>query len=151
MPKNAVSAHREWDSSANTEVCIVDECKDNFRVSDDQKSCVSTLSKEDSEAKIKELQENADAMKAKEQSTANKLLGAASMGSMGIGGMQIASALAEQKADTAAEQGMSAYLATFKCSYGQGINIQGGENNITLPGANILLPIYNEYIHYISI
>ena len=41
---------------------------------------------------------------------------------------------------------MSAYLATFKCSYGQGINIQGGENNITLPGANILLPIYNEYI-----
>ena len=109
-------------------------------------SSEKVLSKEDSEAKIKELQENADAMKAKEQSTANKLLGAASMGSMGIGGMQIASALAEQKADTAAEQGMSAYLATFKCSYGQGINIQGGENNITLPGANILLPIYNEYI-----
>ncbi len=83
---------------------------------------------------------------AKEQSTANKILGAAAIGAGGIGGMMLASGLAEKNADENAEQDMSAYLATFKCSYGQGINIQGGENNITLPGANILLPIYNEYI-----
>ena len=146
MPQKAVSAHREWDSNSGTEICIIDSCKDGYSVSNDKKSCISpTLSKEDSEAKIAELQENANAMKEREQSTANKLLGAASIGAMGIGGMQVASALAEQKADNAAEQDMSAYIATFKCDYGQGMNIQGGESNITLPGANVLLPIYNEY------
>lgn len=146
MPDNAISAHREWDSNSGTEICIIDSCKDGYSVSNDKKSCISpTLSKEDSEAKIAELQKNADAMKEKEQSTANKLLGAASIGAMGIGGMQAASALAEQSADATAEQDMAAYLATFKCDYGQGTIIQGGESNITLPGANILLPIYNEY------
>lgn len=108
-------------------------------------SSKSTLSEEDSKAKIAELQENADAMKAKEQSTANKLLGGAAIGATGIGGMQLASAAAEQKADNAAENDMAAYIATFKCDYGQGMNIKGGEANITLPGANVLLPLYNEY------
>ncbi len=146
MPKNAIAAHREWDAASNSEVCIVDDCKDNMRVSDDKKSCVSTLSEADSEAKIEELQKNADAMKKREQSTANKLLGGASIGAMGIGGMQVASALAEQNADSAAERDMTAYIATFKCDYGQSGMIQGGESNITLPGANVLLPIYNEYV-----
>lgn len=146
MPKNAIAAHREWDAASNSEVCIVDDCKDNLRVSDDKKSCVSTLSEEDSKAKIEELQKNADAMKKREQSTANKLLGGASIGAMGIGGMQVASALAEQNADSSAERDMSAYIATFKCSYGQETQVQGGEANITLPGANVLLPIYNEYV-----
>ncbi|HIU65115.1 MAG TPA: OmpA family protein, partial [Candidatus Enterousia avicola] len=41
---------------------------------------------------------------------------------------------------------MTAYIATFKCDYGQSGMIQGGESNITLPGANVLLPIYNEYV-----
>lgn len=145
MPENAISAHREWDNTLNAEVCIVDSCKDNYTPSSDKKSCVSTLSEEDSKAKIAELQENADAMKAKEQSTANKLLGGAAIGAMGIGGMQLASAAAEQKADAAAEADMAAYIATFKCDYGQGMNIKGGEANITLPGANVLLPLYNEY------
>lgn len=145
MPENAISAHREWDNTSNAEVCIVDSCKDNYTPSSDKKSCVSTLSEEDSKAKIAELQENADAMKAKEQSTANKLLGGAAIGAMGIGGMQLASAAAEQKADAAAEADMAAYIATFKCDYGQGMNIKGGEANITLPGANVLLPLYNEY------
>lgn len=103
------------------------------------------LSEEDSKAKIAELQENADAMKEREQSLANRLVSGASMGAMGIGGMQLASAAAEQSADAAAEQDMSAYLATFKCDYGQGMTINGGDLNITLPGANTLLPLYNEY------
>lgn len=146
MPENAVSAHREWDATINAEVCIIDSCKDGYSVSNDKKSCITpTLSEEDSKAKIADLQKNADAMKEKEQSTANKLLGAASIGSMGIGGMQVASALAEQNADADTEREMAAYLATFKCDYGQGATIQGGESNITLPGANVLLPIYNEY------
>lgn len=95
--------------------------------------------------RIDELQENADAMREREQSLANRMIGGASMGAMGIGGMQVASALAEQSADDAAELDMTAYLATFRCDYGAGQNIRGGETNITLPGANILLPLYNEY------
>ena len=97
------------------------------------------------QARIDELQENADAMREREQSLANRMIGGASMGAMGIGGMQVASALAEQSADDAAELDMTAYLATFRCDYGAGQNIRGGETNITLPGANILLPLYNEY------
>lgn len=97
------------------------------------------------QARIDELQENADAMREREQSLANRMIGGASMGAMGIGGMQVASALAEQSADDAAERDMTAYLATFRCDYGAGQNIRGGETNITLPGANILLPLYNEY------
>lgn len=147
MPENATSAHREWDATSNTEICIVDACKDGFSISNDKKSCIEpTLSREDSEKQIAELQANADAMREREQSTANKLIGGASIGAMGIGGMQLASALAEQNADADAERDMAAYLATFKCDYGQGMTISGGETNIQLPGANVLLPIYNEYI-----
>lgn len=84
--------------------------------------------------------------KAKEQSLGNRILGAAAIGAGGVGGMMLASGLAEKKADTDAEQDMSAYLATFKCDYGSGMNVKGGESNITLPGANVLLPLYNEYV-----
>ena len=84
--------------------------------------------------------------KAKEQSLGNRILGAAAIGAGGIGGMMLASGLAEKNADTDAEQDMSAYLATFKCDYGSGMNVKGGESNITLPGANVLLPLYNEYV-----
>ena len=55
-----------------------------------------------------------------------------------------ASALAEQSADTAAELDMSGYIATFRCTYGS-YQAKGGDANITLPGANILLPLYTEY------
>ena len=82
--------------------------------------------------------------KAKEQSLGNRILGATAIGAGGIGGMMLASGLAEKNADTDAEQDMSAYLATFKCDYGSGMNVKGGESNITLPGANVLLPLYNE-------
>ena len=146
MPKNAKSAHRQWDATSGTEVCIIDQCKDGFSISNDKKSCIEPiLSQEDAQQEIAELQENANAMKEREQSLANKLIGGAAIGAMGIGGMQLASAMAEQNADTDAEMDMAAYLATFRCDYGAGRNITGGETNIQLPGANTLLPIYNEY------
>lgn len=146
MPKNAKSAHRQWDATSGTEVCIIDQCKDGFSISNDKKSCIKPiLSQEDAQQEIAELQENANAMKEREQSLANKLIGGAAIGAMGIGGMQLASAMAEQNADTDAEMDMAAYLATFRCDYGAGRNITGGETNIQLPGANTLLPIYNEY------
>ena len=93
-----------------------------------------------------ELNENLDAMRETEQSLENRLLGGATMGATGIGGQMLASGLAEQSADDTAAMDMNAYLATFKCDYGMGLNISGGETNITLPGANILLPLRNEYI-----
>lgn len=105
-----------------------------------------TLSEEDSLAQIEELQANADAMREKEQSFGNRMVGGAAMGTMGIGGQMIGSALAEQSADSDAEMDMAAYLATFKCDYGAGKNIAGGTLNVELPGANILLPIYTEYV-----
>lgn len=147
MPSNATSAHREYNQSTQQEVCIVDKCKDGYTVASDKLSCIKPiLSEEDSKKQIEELQENADAMKEKEQSTENKLLGAAAIGSMGIGGMQALSALSEQRADEAAEQDMTAYLETFRCDYGQGRNIHGGESDIVLPGGNDLFPLYTEYV-----
>ncbi len=146
MPDNATKAHREYKEDTKQEVCIIDECSDGYTTSPDKLSCIEPiLSEEDSNKKIEELQENADAMKEKEQSDANKLLGAASIGAMGIGGMQALSALSEQRADEDAELDMSAYLATFRCDFGQGRNIQGGQTGIVLPGGNQLFSLYNEY------
>ncbi len=146
-PANALKVH--YDTESGT--CIVDECEEGFTRTPDKLACAKkTLSKEDAEKQIAELQQNADAMKEKEQSTANKLLGAASMGAMGIGGMQALSALSEQSADAAAEQDMTAYLATFRCDYGQGQNIHGGDTDIILPGGNELISLYTEYIQLAS-
>ena len=139
-------------------VCYATECGAGYEV--EKGKCVAVspeenkeetdntpkLSEEDSEKKIAELQDNYDAMKEKEQSTANKLLGAGAMAAMGAGGQMLASSLAEQQADAAAELDMTAYLATFRCDFGQGRNIKGGETDIVLPGGNALAPLYTEYV-----
>ena len=84
MPENATSAHREYDSTAGVEVCIIDACRDGYRISNDKKSCIEpTLSQADAQKQIAELQENADAMREREQSLANRMVGGASMGAMG--------------------------------------------------------------------
>ena len=95
---------------------------------------------------VSELEKKYEAAKAKEQSLANRMLGAAAMSAGGIGGMMLASGLAEQKADKDAEMDMTAYLATFKCDYGAGMNIHGGQTNVELPGASELVPLYAEYV-----
>jgi len=96
--------------------------------------------------KINELRTDAANAKAHEQSAVNKLIGAAGIGTAGIGGMQLASAMAEQNADADAEADMAAYLATFKCDFGQGQNIKGGEANIELPGGNDLFNLRQQYV-----
>lgn len=126
--------------------CYITECGNGYHPSDDGKSCEQAeLSEEDSKNKVSELKDNAQKMKDKEQSTANKALGAAAIGATGIGGMNLMSGMAEQKADDAAEGDMKAYLATFVCDYGQGRNIKGGERDIDLPGGNELFDEVNEY------
>ena len=95
---------------------------------------------------ISVLEERYNAAVSREQSLANRILGGVAIGAGGIGGMMLGSGLAEMSADAAAERDMAAYLATFKCDYGAGRNIAGGTTNVQLPGANILLPLRNEYI-----
>ena len=126
LPENATRAYRKYDAESKTVVCIVDECANGYKISQNQQVC-----EEDLEAKARAARE-------KEQSTENKLLGAAGMAAGGIGGMQLASGLAEKNADAAAERDMAAYLATFRCDYGSGKNIQGGETGVELPAINIL-------------
>jgi len=126
--------------------CHITDCESGYHPSDDGTSCEqSELSEADSKQKVADLKDNAQKMKEKEQSTANKALGAAAIGATGIGAMNMMSGMAEQKADEAAEEDMKAYLATFVCDYGQGRNIKGGETNIDLPGGNELTAQVNEY------
>lgn len=128
--------------------CVITDCAHGFAPNKDGTKCVAgELSESDSLAKIDELRDNATAMRNKEQSTANKLLGTAGIGATGIGGMQMASAMAEENADADAERAMRAYLATFHCNYGAGKNIAGGETNVELPGGNELINLYSEYVN----
>ena len=155
----------EWTADGDTWKCSVKSCNKNYKENTEKNKCTKPgepdtdggddqtqqneprLSEADSLAKIDELRDNADAMKANEQSTANKLLGATGMGSTGIGGMQMASAMAEENADADAEAAMRAYLSTFHCNYGAGKNIPGGERDIELPGGNELIGLYSEYVN----
>lgn len=111
-----------------------------------EKLTVSIQEYENTEQKyMDDLRDNAKAMKETEQSTQNKTLGAAGIGATGLGGMQMASAMAEQSADEDAETAMRAYLSTFICNYGDGKNFSGGTTNIELPPSN-LTDLKSEYI-----
>lgn len=145
LPDDAISGTRKWDAEQNKEICIVTACRDGYSISTDKLSCKTKLSKEDSQARVDELRDNAQKMRDKEQSTANKLIGAAGIGATGIGASQALSALAEQRADQNAEDDMRAYLATFKCDYGMGKNINGGDMGIELPGGNELTQYVTQY------
>ena len=98
------------------------------------------------EEKINELREKADAAKEKEQSTANKLLGGATMMATGMGAMELASSTAEQQADQEAEDQMRAYLSTFYCKYGD-TSVPGGTKNAEIGGGNELINLYAQYVN----
>lgn len=88
------------------------------------------------------------AAKEKEQSLANRMVSGVSMAATGIGGMELAQGLSEQKADKDAEADMSRYIETFQCRIGeQGAKINGGDTNISTPGANQLINLYQEYVN----
>ena len=96
---------------------------------------------------IATLTEKYNAARAREMSTANKMLGGLTMAATGVGGMMLAQSLAEQGADADAEMDMRAYLETFVCKYADGKSFKGGTENIELPGGNDLLPLYTEYVN----
>lgn len=85
---------------------------------------------------LKKLEDAYEQAKKRETSLANRTLTAATMAATGIGGMQLAQGLAEQKADKDAEMAMDAYMATFRCEYGGGKSFKGGATQIELPGGN---------------
>ncbi len=90
------------------------------------------------------LEENYQNMQDKETSFENRMLGAAGMGTVGIGGMMAASALAEQNTDKSAEDDMRAYLATMQCKVGNN-TYSGGTTGIEVGGANQLINMYQQY------
>ena len=145
--KNAASAF--YENRRGKQTCVIITCKTGYATNSDGTKCEpkNVLSAEDQQKKIAELQDNAQKMKDKEQSTENKLLGAAGIGATGIGGMMLASGLAEQSADADAESAMRAYLATFHCNYGGGKNVAGGTTDVELPGGNELIGLYAEYVN----
>ncbi|MBQ6736465.1 MAG: OmpA family protein [Alphaproteobacteria bacterium] len=99
----------------------------------------------DLDQKLADAQSALDAAREKENSWANRAVSGASTAATGIGAMQAASAIAEQRADATAEKQMRDYLATFKCEHGGGQEFNAGNEEITLPGGNELLEYYTEY------
>ena len=93
---------------------------------------------------IDKLKKNYEHARERENSTANKLLGAIGIGMTGIGTMQLMSGMAEKAADEDAEQQMRAYMATFRCNYG-GLSHKGGEVGIELPAGD-LSALKQEYL-----
>ncbi len=144
LPENATAGERKM--LDGKEVCHVTACKENFAPTADGLACEHKLTQEQSAERVKELEKNYNDMRAKEQSTENKMIGAAGIGAVGIGGMQLASAMSEQRSDEQAEQDMKAYLATFRCTWGGGQTVRGGETDVVLGGAGTLTNLYSEYM-----
>ena len=105
------------------------------------------LSADQYQNEIKGLADNAQKMHDKETSLENRMIGAAGIGGVGAGGMMLGAAISETAADADAEEKMTAYLASFRCDYGngKGKTINGGETNVELPGGNDMIPLYTQY------
>ncbi|MBR6009902.1 MAG: hypothetical protein IKP35_00580 [Alphaproteobacteria bacterium] len=125
--------------TANTGVNTATQPADNPNDDSTESTDGNTGTKELSAAekqKLKDKKSSFEDAKANEQSLANRTLTAATTAATGIGGMQLAQGLAEQKADKAAEQNMDAYIATFRCTYGNGKQVKASSTEIELPGGN---------------
>ncbi|MDR1360778.1 MAG: carboxypeptidase-like regulatory domain-containing protein [Rickettsiales bacterium] len=90
----------------------------------------------DAEA-MKKLVANENAMKEKENSTANKLLGGAAIGSAGMGGKMLLSGMAEQSADKAIQEEMQGVLNSMYCKVPGSTKINYGTTDNPLPGDGV--------------
>lgn len=97
-------------------------------------------------ADLQVLQDELHQAQMREKSIENKLLSDVTMGATGVGGMMLATGLAEQKADKEAEQIMRAYMASFSCKFGDN-RIEGGKTGVELSGGNELVALYAEYVN----
>nr|MBQ0091436.1 hypothetical protein [Candidatus Enterousia merdequi] len=123
---------------------ITQEQQEQETTTEEQKAADEKAKKE---AELKEKEDAYKAAKEKEQSTANKMLSAATIGATGLGAMELAEGLSEKKADEKAEADMAAYIATMRCTYANGKSVKAGSEEIELPGANNqeLYKYRNEY------
>jgi hypothetical protein len=137
-----------WDTSEN------DERKDIYqkleKLVNDIKNINQNITtvKSQNESTSETAQDAYEAAKENEQSLANRTLTAATIAATGIGGMELARGLSEQKADKAAEQDMAAYIETFRCEYGNGKQVKAGPDEIELPGGNdeTFMKLRSEYM-----
>ena len=146
----AVSSSGESQDGANTE-------NNNATRTENSGESSESFSKQDSKPKERTDEEKAAALaekksawddaKENEQSVANRTLTAATTAATGIGAMQLAQGLTEQKADAAADRDMTAYIATMRCSYADGKSVKAGAEEIELPGGNDanIMQYRNEY------
>ena len=127
-----------WDESENEERRELYQKLENLLASVEEKN--KTMLSERQSA-YKNAKEN-------EQSTANKTLTALTTAATGIGGMELAMGLSEQKADKNADADMDAYIQTFRCTYADGKQVKAGPEEIELPGGNIpeLMKLRTEYV-----
>ena len=95
-----------------------------------------TRNQEQKDSDLAEKQKAYEDAKANEQSLANRTLTAATTAATGIGGMELAMGLSEQKADKDAANSMAAYIATMRCTYADGKQVKAGPDEIELPGGN---------------
>lgn len=139
--KASDEAKREANENADKNIAnaTAGETPTNEEESNDSSSKDGKNKKDEKPVDAKALSKKQDAYndaKANEQSRENRMLTAATTAATGIGGMQLAQGLAEQKADKAAEQNMDAYIATFRCTYGNGKQVKASSTEIELPGGN---------------
>lgn len=93
----------------------------------------------DAAFEAQQLQEKRDAYtdaKAEEQSLANRTATALTTAATGVGMMEAFQGWSEQKADADAESDMNAYIATMRCSYGNGKSVKAGADEIELPAGD---------------
>ncbi|MDR1207375.1 MAG: hypothetical protein LBK26_03105 [Rickettsiales bacterium] len=99
--------------------------------------------------KIERLKQKSAEAKAREQSAANKILGAAAIGAAGIGGMNYFQGAAEKKADEDAAGDIAAYISTMTCEIsGRGGKIRRGETGAAPGFSNpaMAVELKSEYI-----
>ncbi|MFQ6760434.1 MAG: hypothetical protein ACLRFM_03505 [Alphaproteobacteria bacterium] len=124
------------------EVCIPKDCLTNFKLVGGK--CVDAA---ELEKQMQDAESAYDDALTRETSLGNRLVSAGAMAATGIGGMELARGLAEKKADEKAEADMAAYMETFQCKIGDmGDKINGGDMDITTPGANQLINLYQSYV-----
>ena len=80
-----------------------------------------------------------------EMSLKNRLMSGAAIGATGIGGMQLASGIAEQSADADAAADMAAYTQKMQCRVSDR-RYRFNEKSVNVGGENSLTGLYSEYV-----
>lgn len=91
------------------------------------------------------LQAQVDTSRANERTLEHLINDAVGIGGVGFGGMMIGGALSENATDDDIESDMRAYINTFRCDYGDGNTVRGGQTNVEIPGGNELIDLYARY------